>query len=209
MCGGAFQCSSLQQCVYQDQLSRLREPSSRRHWQYSRLHHAAVCRHFVRTNISLVLMRCRRIIYCVAVRLSYPDKCRRFVERALHKHPSSIALRVLAAHCSLLTRNYVQASREYLKAYTESQQTDERQRESGVVCLYTGIALLLRSLSPSVKNRHSYVLHAISFFSSYAQRCNGKIHADYNLARAFHTLGVRHMAQFFYNRVLVHAAGAR
>lgn len=68
--------------------------------------------------------------------------------------------------------------------------------------LFTGLAFLHRAMSPSVANRHYYVMRAFEMLFEYKKRKPNAAHPLYNLARAFHTIGINHLAERLYKETL-------
>ncbi|KAI8981952.1 hypothetical protein BDF20DRAFT_834618 [Mycotypha africana] len=105
----------------------------------------------------------------------------------------------LFAQIMSMTRNHVAASLYYMRAYAEA--PNDR-----LITLSLGISLLLVSTHRKTDNRHLNIMQGMMFISEYLKisRSN-EIYlqeSEYNFARAFHLLGLTHLAVPHYERVL-------
>eukprot|EP00123_Amoebidium_parasiticum_P006302 comp17287_c0_seq1/m.16404 comp17287_c0_seq1/g.16404 ORF comp17287_c0_seq1/g.16404 comp17287_c0_seq1/m.16404 type:complete len:997 (-) comp17287_c0_seq1:391-3381(-) len=124
----------------------------------------------------------------------YPA-CTMPIRRLLVKYPDSVPLMLLYAHYFLLTGSYRVALAEYLRAY--KQLPDEP-----CVNLFVGVALLNHAMSRTCDDRHMYALEGYAFVFRYHKLRDGDAEASYNLGRAFHQLGLVHLAVPYYEKVL-------
>jgi len=120
---------------------------------------------------------------------------RKFIIRLLLKHQDSIPLMILVGNYCFMVGRYRHALGEYFRAY-------KALPNEPVINLCIGLAYLHQSLSRSVPHRQYCVMQAFCFLFQYYGIRNKNQEANYNLARAFHQLGLVHLALPFYERVL-------
>ncbi|KAG9289720.1 hypothetical protein G9A89_014455 [Geosiphon pyriformis] len=117
-------------------------------------------------------------------------------------HPSSftpsrknVALLTLYGHILACARSYVSAIAYYLQSY-------ELAPKDPLVNLCLGVAYLHRSMQRQTDNRQVQIIQGFNFLLKYYDLQTGSQEAEYNLGRAYHQLGLYHMAVSYYKKVL-------
>ncbi|CAG8535125.1 815_t:CDS:10 [Ambispora gerdemannii] len=105
------------------------------------------------------------------------------------------ALLVLYGHILACARSYVFAIGYYLQAHSLVP-------DDPLINLCLGIAYLHMSMQRQSDNRHLQIIQGFTFLLKYYDLQTGKQEAEYNLGRAFHHLGLFHLAVQCYERVL-------
>jgi general transcription factor 3C polypeptide 3 (transcription factor C subunit 4) len=119
----------------------------------------------------------------------------KFAVRLLAKYPTSVPLMVLVAHNCSMSGSYRLALGEYFRAYRSMP-------DEPIICLCIGINYLNLVMNRRTANRHLLVMQAFTFLYKYYKLRNGDQEANFNLARAYHQIGVNYLAVIYYNRVL-------
>lgn len=130
-------------------------------------------------------------------KLAFHSKCVRFVERLLDKHPDSVPLRILTGHAFLMHQNYDYALDQYGRVYS-----DPRYTYNPTVNMFMGIASVQKAMLRRTSDRHHGLMRAFAFFHHYYRLRRGDAEASYNLARAYHFLGLVSYAIKYYQEVL-------
>ncbi|PRP83047.1 hypothetical protein PROFUN_09902 [Planoprotostelium fungivorum] len=119
----------------------------------------------------------------------------KFIERLILKNANSVPLLMLEAHQSLLSETWFGALKHYFRAYKLSP-------KEPIISLCIGVAYLGASMNRKLGDRHDAVVKAFTFFDQYS-RLNGENEETwFNMARAFHQLGLVHLAIPLYEKVL-------
>ncbi|CAG8449839.1 8678_t:CDS:10 [Ambispora leptoticha] len=105
------------------------------------------------------------------------------------------ALLVLYGHILACARSYVFAIGYYLQAHSLVP-------DDPLINLCLGIAYLHMSMQRQSDNRHLQIMQGFTFLLKYYDLQTGKQEAEYNLGRAFHHLGLFHLAVQCYEQVL-------
>ena len=71
-----------------------------------------------------------------------------------------------------------------------------------VVLLSLGISFLLRALQSRCENRNYTIATGLTFIQKYRKASGENSQTNYNLARAFHQIGLYHLAIPLYQKVL-------
>ncbi|KXS21759.1 TPR-like protein [Gonapodya prolifera JEL478] len=101
----------------------------------------------------------------------------------------------LNGHIFLAGRTYKNAIPAYLRAY-EACPVDP------LINLTLGIAFLGKALTRQTENRHLQITQGLAFIFRYYDLRRGNAEACYNVARAFHQIGLLHLAIPYYERCL-------
>jgi general transcription factor 3C polypeptide 3 (transcription factor C subunit 4) len=138
-----------------------------------------------------------------------------------HPVQNDVTLLMLYGHILACGKSYISALNYYTRAYSVDP-------EHPHILFCIGLAYLHRSMQRQSDNRHLQAFQAMSFFFEYydrrssgltiddlppkdstkkmseteAAKAEGFQEANYNLARAFHHLGLSHLAVPYYERVL-------
>eukprot|EP00657_Telonema_sp_P-1_P000980 TRINITY_DN1204_c0_g1_i1.p1 TRINITY_DN1204_c0_g1~~TRINITY_DN1204_c0_g1_i1.p1 ORF type:complete len:215 (+),score=47.50 TRINITY_DN1204_c0_g1_i1:222-866(+) len=122
-------------------------------------------------------------------------KIHRPLIRALLKHPDSVPMTVLVGHHMTASGRLKLAVGEYFRAYRVMP-------EQPLISLCIGVSLLRLSMHKNAVCRHKVVLDAVAFFHQYASLRDCPSESNFNLGRAFHQLGMMHLAIPYYQKVL-------
>ncbi|KAI9002582.1 hypothetical protein DFJ74DRAFT_746437 [Hyaloraphidium curvatum] len=128
------------------------------------------------------------------------------MENKARKAPDSPAnqnamLVCLYGHILLAARSYSNAISSYIKAYNIS-------NNDPLINLSLGIAFLHRAMNRQTDNRHLQIVQAFTFLFRYYDLRRGNGEACYNIARAFHQIGLFHLAIPYYETVLAEGSTA-
>lgn len=96
-------------------------------------------------------------------------------------------LLVACGHIYMSSRYISLALRYYLKAFKLKQ-------DDPCLCLSTGIAHLQRGMQARSENRHEHIMRGFSFIYRYANITGENPETWYNLARAYHQIGLYNLA---------------
>eukprot|EP01117_Protostelium_nocturnum_P020085 TRINITY_DN8887_c0_g1_i1.p1 TRINITY_DN8887_c0_g1~~TRINITY_DN8887_c0_g1_i1.p1 ORF type:complete len:914 (+),score=326.92 TRINITY_DN8887_c0_g1_i1:57-2798(+) len=119
----------------------------------------------------------------------------KFIERLSAKHPESVSLIMLEAHQRSMGETYLSALKGYFKAFKLAP-------KEPIISLCIGAAYLGIAMSRKIPDRHDAVMKAFTFIYRYFDLMNGNEEAMYNAARAYHQLGLTHLALPYYQKVL-------
>ncbi|EME26724.1 General transcription factor 3C polypeptide 3 [Galdieria sulphuraria] len=131
-------------------------------------------------------------------------KTLKFAIRLLHRHPTSIPAILVTAHICSMRGSFGYALAEYFRAFGHLP-------KHPLPCLCIGLQYLFSAMSRRVANRHRTVLEAFTFLFHYStlrkEQWSSHSHlalmeTKYNIARAFHFLGIFHQASVFYREIL-------
>ncbi|KAI7906655.1 uncharacterized protein BX663DRAFT_497205 [Cokeromyces recurvatus] len=98
-------------------------------------------------------------------------------------------------HMMTFSKNHTAASLFHMRALALA-------RKDPVNRLSLGLALLHTAVNRRTDNRHLQIMQGMMFLQEYERLSESKQEAAYNLARAFHMLGLTHLATKHYERVL-------
>ncbi|KAJ3290235.1 transcription factor TFIIIC subunit tfc4 [Rhizoclosmatium sp. JEL0117] len=113
-------------------------------------------------------------------------------ESEIHKNP---ILLTLYGHIVFSARSYASALKLYLEAYTLSPRDP-------LINLSVGLAYIHWAMQRRIDDRHKRILQGFTFLYQYEEIRGGSPEALYNIGRAFHQLGLNHLAVEYYERVL-------
>ncbi|KAI9476084.1 MAG: hypothetical protein EXX96DRAFT_596334 [Benjaminiella poitrasii] len=100
-----------------------------------------------------------------------------------------------AGHALILSKHYIAASILHMRAFAVA-------RNDPLNRLSIGLSLLQAALNRRTDNRQMQILQGMMFLQDYERLTEAKQEAAFNLARAFHMLGLTHLAVKHYERVL-------
>ncbi|KAH6582485.1 hypothetical protein BASA61_008515 [Batrachochytrium salamandrivorans] len=104
-------------------------------------------------------------------------------------------LHILHGHILSLGRVYNGAIEHYMCAYSASP-------DDPMVNFALGSAHLHRAMQRKSDSRHIHVIQGFTFLFRYAELRDKPFETDYNLGRAFHMLGLTHLAVPYYRKVV-------
>lgn len=116
--------------------------------------------------------------------------------RLQDKYPESIPVLLFTGHKYLISGSNKHALSEYLKIYKQIP-------NDPFINLFVGVVQLNLVMNRTIANRHYRTMEAFAHLFRY-QELRGKEHveASYNLGRAFHQIGLYHLAIPYYEKVL-------
>mmetsp|Transcript_7133 Transcript_7133/g.11257 ORF Transcript_7133/g.11257 Transcript_7133/m.11257 type:complete len:971 (-) Transcript_7133:169-3081(-) len=119
----------------------------------------------------------------------------KFMVRLLLKHPQSVPLMILVGHHCLMSGFFRLALGEYFRAYPSVP-------NDPVINLCIGLGYLQQVMSRMTTDRNYFAIQAFTFLHKYFSIRKGSEEACYNLARAYHQIGLLQFAVPYYEKVL-------
>lgn len=113
------------------------------------------------------------------------------------KYPDCVPPMVICGHQFAMISQSQGALREYLEAY-------KLQPDNPLINLCVGTSFINLALGFRVNNKNQCVLQGFAFLHNYQRLCNSNQESNYNLARAYHHVGLVHLAVIYYEKVLAH-----
>ncbi|KAH8921971.1 TPR-like protein [Atractiella rhizophila] len=104
-------------------------------------------------------------------------------------------LQAMLGNMSILSRSYQWSIRQYLKVY-------ENYPSNALICLCLAVGYIFRAMTRKVDNRHYAIAQAMAFLQKYRRLKGESSETQYNLGRAFHSLGLHHLAIPHYEKVI-------
>ncbi|KAJ0961109.1 hypothetical protein J5N97_000924 [Dioscorea zingiberensis] len=102
---------------------------------------------------------------------------------------------IMLGHQFTMLSQHQSAAVEYLEAY-------KLQPENPLINLCVGTALINLALGHRLRNKHQCVVQGLAFLYNYLRICNDSQEAMYNVARAYHHVGLVTLAASYYEKVL-------
>ncbi|CAI6005745.1 unnamed protein product, partial [Closterium sp. NIES-64] len=130
------------------------------------------------------------------------DRRAKFLQQMRMRHPVCVAAMLVSGHHHALRGHMQGACREYLRAH-------RLHPHDPLICLCCGVALLNLSLGSRLRDRSQCVLQGMALLQQYAQLSGDTQEVHFNLGRAFHHVGLLHLAVDHYKRVLSSATPHR
>jgi tetratricopeptide (TPR) repeat protein len=126
-------------------------------------------------------------------------KCQKFIKRTLDRlkkdHPAYVYALTCNAYFSLHSGFTSKAIPLLLEAY-------RLKKDDPVLPLCLGVTFITKSMHSRSGNRHEYIMRGFAWIFKYAELQNQTSEAYYNIARAFHHIGLVHLAVRWYEKVL-------
>ncbi|KAL9993105.1 putative tetratricopeptide-like helical domain superfamily [Helianthus debilis subsp. tardiflorus] len=123
------------------------------------------------------------------------DKHKKFLQEKFVKHEDCIPVLLIKGHQFTMLSQHQAAASCYLKAY-------KLMPENALVNLCVGTALINLSLGLRLHNKHQCVLQGLAFLYNNLRLSENSQEALYNLARAYHHVGLVSVAATYYEKVL-------
>ncbi|KAL8250747.1 hypothetical protein R6Q59_034440 [Mikania micrantha] len=123
------------------------------------------------------------------------DKHNKFLHEKFVKHEDSIPVLLLKGHQFTMLSQHQAAASYYLKAY-------KLMPENALINLCVGTALINLSLGFRIHNKHQCVMQGLAFLYNNLRLSGNSQEALYNLARAYHHVGLVSIAATYYEKVL-------
>ncbi|KAK2580192.1 hypothetical protein KPH14_012456 [Odynerus spinipes] len=120
----------------------------------------------------------------------------RFIMRFLGREDAFSHLHIMHANNCLVSGTYTYALNDYISLF--------RVTPSALLALLISVTLLQMACQKHSSKKNQLVIQAIAFFKKYAQLrgVEGQQEANYNIARAFHQIGMLPTAVHYYKLVL-------
>lgn len=125
-------------------------------------------------------------------------KHNKFLLQMRKKYPDCPAPMIICGHQFNMINQQQGAIREYLQAY-------KLQPEDAFVNLCVGTAFINLSLGFRLNNRNQCIMQGFAFLYKYQRLAKGNQESNYNLARAYHHVGLLQLAVNYYEKVLNHS----
>ncbi|XP_057508578.1 uncharacterized protein LOC130791465 isoform X2 [Actinidia eriantha] len=123
------------------------------------------------------------------------SKHNKFLHGMRVKHKDSIAPMIISGHQLTMISQHQAAAREYLEAY-------KLMPDNPLTNLCVGTALINLALGFRLQNKHQCLLQGLAFLYNNIQLSEHSQEALYNIARAYHHLGLVTLAASYYEKVL-------
>ncbi|KAI3465484.1 hypothetical protein Pfo_022147 [Paulownia fortunei] len=125
-------------------------------------------------------------------RLSRHNK---FLHSMRVKHKDSVPPILISAHQFTMISQHQAAAREYLEAH-------KMMPDNPLINLCVGTSLVNLALGHRLQNKHQAVLQGLAFLYNNSRLCGDSQEALYNIARAYHHVGLVSLATTYYEKVL-------
>ncbi|XP_030550361.2 general transcription factor 3C polypeptide 3 isoform X2 [Rhodamnia argentea] len=122
-------------------------------------------------------------------------KYSKFLRNIRVKHTDCVPPILIAGHQSTISSHHQDAAREYLKAY-------KLLPDSPLIKLCVGTSLINLALGFRLQNKHQCITQGLAFLFKNLQQSENSQEALYNIARAFHHVGLVTLAASYYEKVL-------
>ncbi|KAL5564861.1 hypothetical protein UlMin_028025 [Ulmus minor] len=119
----------------------------------------------------------------------------KFLQSMLGKLKDCVPPILISAHQLTMASHHQDAARKYLEAY-------KLLPESPLINLCVGTALINLALGFRLQNKHQCLAQGLAFLYNYLRLCKSSQEALYNVARAYHHVGLVTLATSYYEKVL-------
>ncbi|XP_010521438.1 PREDICTED: general transcription factor 3C polypeptide 3-like [Tarenaya hassleriana] len=133
-----------------------------------------------------------RVISRLGKRISTEAK---FMHHLRSKHRDCVPPILIAGYHFTVTSRHQDAAREYLEAY-------KLLPENPLINLFVGNSLINLALGFRLQNKHQCLAQGFAFLYNNLRICNNSQEALYNIARAYHHVGLVTLAAPYYEKVL-------
>ncbi|XP_075484066.1 uncharacterized protein LOC142524154 isoform X3 [Primulina tabacum] len=123
------------------------------------------------------------------------SKHNKFLHNMRTKHKDSVPPILISGHHFTMISQHQAAAREYLEAY-------KLMPDDPLVNLCAGTALINLALGHRLQNKHQTVLQGLAFLHNNARLCKDNQESLFNIARAYHHVGLVTLAVIYYEKVL-------
>ncbi|EFJ04351.1 hypothetical protein SELMODRAFT_432497 [Selaginella moellendorffii] len=121
----------------------------------------------------------------------------KFMLQMRNKFADCVPAMIICGHQFAMISQSQGALREYLQAY-------KQQPEDPFINLCVGVSFINLSQGFRLSNRNQCVLQGFAFLYKYQRLSNHNQESNYNIARAYHCVGLVHLAVTYYEKVLQH-----
>ncbi|KAL0324808.1 UNVERIFIED_CONTAM: Transcription factor tau subunit sfc4 [Sesamum radiatum] len=122
-------------------------------------------------------------------------KHNKFLHSMRVKHKDSVPPILISAHQFTMISQHQAAAREYLEAH-------KLMPDNPLINLCAGTALINLVLGLRLQNKHQTLLQGLAFLYNNSRLCGDSQEALYNIARAYHHVGLVSLAATYYEKVL-------
>ncbi|KAJ4840532.1 hypothetical protein Tsubulata_027347 [Turnera subulata] len=119
----------------------------------------------------------------------------KFLRHMRAKHNTCVSPILISAHQFTIASHHQDAARDYLEAY-------KLLPESPLINLCVGTALINLTLGFRLQNKHQCLTQGLAFLYNNLRLTENSQEAMYNIARAYHHMGLVTLAASYYERVL-------
>ncbi|KAL3513257.1 hypothetical protein ACH5RR_025974 [Cinchona calisaya] len=123
------------------------------------------------------------------------SKHNKFLHTMRTKHKGCVPVTLIYGHQFTMISQHQAAAREYLEAY-------KLMPDVPLINLCAGTALINLALGHRLQNKHQCVLQGLAFLHNNLHLCRNSQEALYNIARAYHHVGLVSLAATNYEKVL-------
>ncbi|KAG9131854.1 hypothetical protein Leryth_016565 [Lithospermum erythrorhizon] len=123
------------------------------------------------------------------------SKHNKFLHAARTKHKDCVPPILISGHQFTMISQHQAAARDYLEAY-------KLMPDNALVNLCAGTALINLALGFRLQNKHQCVLQGLAFLFNNLRLCGNNQEALFNIARAYHHIGMVTLAVKYYEKVL-------
>ncbi|XP_022857588.1 general transcription factor 3C polypeptide 3-like [Olea europaea var. sylvestris] len=123
------------------------------------------------------------------------SKHNKFLHNMRVKHKDSVPPIMISAHMFTMISQHQAAAREYLEAY-------RLMPDSPLINLCVGTSLINLALGLRLQNKHQCMAQGLAFLFNNFRLCDNSQEALYNIARAYHHIGLVSLATTYYEKVL-------
>ncbi|KAL1533395.1 general transcription factor 3C polypeptide 3-like isoform X2 [Salvia divinorum] len=133
--------------------------------------------------------------YKVILRMNRLSRRNKLLHSMRVKHKDSIPPILITGHQFTMISQHQTAAREYLQAY-------KQMPDNPLINLCGGTALINLSLGLRLQNKHQTFLQGLAFLYNNLRLCGDSQEALYNIARAYHHVGLVSLAAQYYEKAL-------
>ncbi|XP_047955109.1 general transcription factor 3C polypeptide 3-like isoform X1 [Salvia hispanica] len=133
--------------------------------------------------------------YKVILRMNRLSRRNKLLHSMRVKHKDSIPPILITGHQFTMISQHQTAAREYLHAY-------KLMPDNPLINLCGGTALINLSLGLRLQNKHQTFLQGLAFLYNNLRLCGDSQEALYNIARAYHHVGLVSLAAQYYEKAL-------
>ncbi|GMH45921.1 hypothetical protein BSKO_13884 [Bryopsis sp. KO-2023] len=134
--------------------------------------------------------------FCRVTNRGGPTKWQtRFVESLRKRYPTSVPVKLMMGHVLTHSGQFLDALGEYLAAYRDVP-------NDPLTLLLLGVTYINCSITSRASDGHNMILKGCSFLDEYKRKRSNPQESHYNFGRAYHQLGLFHIAVKAYEQCL-------
>ncbi|RCV29633.1 hypothetical protein SETIT_6G027800v2 [Setaria italica] len=119
----------------------------------------------------------------------------KYILRTREEKPDCVPPIIISGHRFTAISQHQSAARDYLEAY-------KLDPENPLINLCVGTALISLALGFRLQNKNQCIVQAFAFLYRYLRLCGESQEALYNIARAYHHIGLNTLAAVYYEKAL-------